>query len=146
MTEKYMDKGSLYEFFCDEGADKFLHVNETEEFLVETVFLDYWNTISNGAPEQEGISVESYFLEGGSKLVVRITCDEDGAAEPVMMVYTPSAEHLGKHTLEISIGDNLVYWREAEHNPATEWLINGLANGITDENGNFIFTGDPVRI
>lgn len=42
--------------------------------------------------------------------------------------------------------DNVLYWREAGQNPRTEWLINCLAENMEDENGQFVFRGEPVAI
>lgn len=42
--------------------------------------------------------------------------------------------------------ENILYWREANQDPRTEWLINCLAYDLEDENGDFIFDGEPTTV
>jgi len=42
--------------------------------------------------------------------------------------------------------ENVLYWREVGQNPRTEWLINCLADDLKDEQGKFVFPGEPVTI
>lgn len=42
--------------------------------------------------------------------------------------------------------DNVLYWREVNQKPRTEWLVNCLAEDLEDGNGNFVFVGEPVTI
>lgn len=42
--------------------------------------------------------------------------------------------------------DSVLYWRERGQAPRTEWLINCLAETFEDENGEFVFVGEPVTI
>lgn len=40
---------------------------------------------------------------------------------------------------------NMLYWREIDQNPKTEWNINSMAYDLIDTNGHYIFDGDPVQ-
>lgn len=42
--------------------------------------------------------------------------------------------------------NNMVYWRNADQDPRTKWQICSLAQDITDDDGNFIFDGEPYNI
>lgn len=56
--------------------------------------------------------------------------------------------HFGPgHGLMITDEDgNILYWRNVDQNPETEWIINEMANDITDDAGNIIFDGEPCNI
>lgn len=41
---------------------------------------------------------------------------------------------------------NILYWRNVDQTPETEWIINEMANDITDDAGNIVFDGEPCNI
>lgn len=47
--------------------------------------------------------------------------------------------------IQICCDDNLVYWRTADQNPATEWQTNEMANDYK-VNDKIVFVGDPIQI
>ena len=78
-----------------------------------------------------------------------IITPDDSADESCLYLYCFDGDgcHSGpNHTLVATYEDNVVYWREAWHNPHTEWNINELANNIEDEAGDFVFPGEHVQI
>lgn len=140
-----MDKEHLLSLLQENQAADFLRVDETEEFLVECIFLNHWDQELKHEPLEEGVDELDLKLVPESNpdcLYITFVYQDD----EVMLIYVPDTNHPGKHALEIYHDQNIVYSRQASHNPATEWDINGMANDLKDENGNFYFTGDHTNI
>lgn len=63
--------------------------------------------------------------------------------------------YFGNDDLELKMGHglmildsdlNVVYLRTEMDNPITEWKINELANDLCDEDGGFVFDGEPIQL
>lgn len=113
-------------------------------FLVEVTYLNYWDTYLEWATDNEDAHIEVYFVDNGSKLNVRVSCDSTD--DYVVIVYDLETNSSGRYNLEIYHNCNLAYWRTAEQDPATEWQINELANNVVDETGKYLFSGEPYSI
>lgn len=125
------------------GAPKKLGLNTNSLFLAEKTALKSWYENLDRTPKQH--TLEKYCAEYGEngEIILTIIYDRDENGE-VSIVYTP-ADHPGTYELQIIIGDNLHYYRTPGQNEKTEWIINGMANDITDENGEIVFEGDPYN-
>lgn len=147
MSEIFMAKENYRELLQDaEGVnvEEFLKLRPDEEFLVEVHFLNYWNDEYGDRPNQEGIDLEIYTIDNEQSLNVYITSDKEYVPD-LCITYTPDTAHAGQHELTICCDDNLVYWRTANQNPATEWKNNEMANNYKVD-GKIVFVGDPVQI
>lgn len=127
----------------DVNVENFLKLQPDEEFLIEVHYLNYWNNNYNNYPDLEGINMEIYAIDNGQSLNVYITCDKKYTPD-LHITYTPDKAHAGRHELTICCDDNLVYWRTADQNPATEWICNEMANDYK-VGGKVVFVGDPIR-
>ncbi len=122
-------------------------------FFVECAFLEYWNDQLCDRPNQEGFEdLDVYINEDGEAIIEIKFYDRIASSEyshdQIIMCYTPDPDHPGRHALEIIRNDNLIYQRTASQDPATEWLINEMADDpeIIDADGHPLFTGDPCNI
>lgn len=125
-------------------AEKFLELQPDEEFLVEVHYLNYWNDECSDRPNQEGIDLEIYTIDNEQSLNVYVACDQKYVPD-LYITYTPDKAHTGRYELTICCDDNLVYWRTADQNPATEWQTNEMANDYKVD-GKIVFVGDPIQI
>lgn len=131
-----VDIARTFNITTDDKAAKF--------FLVEVAYLNYWNECLQGALDEDGVDIEVYYLKNESTLNVRVSCESTD--DYVVIVYDLETNSSGRYNLEIYHNCNLVYWRTAEQDPATEWQFNELANNVVDETGEYLFPGEPYNI
>ena len=126
------------------GAIEELDVDNTSEFLAESTFLNAWNEGMDRAPELEGL--KEYCAERGDEgeIIVSVVYDYNGAGE-VNIVYNPVVNCPGEYDVKIFCDANLQYHRLPRQDEKTEWQLNCMANDIVDEDGRFIFEGEPCN-
>lgn len=142
----------------DEGEQiiALLGITTDTPFLAETVFLQGWNRELEGRPDANGMDdYEAYITPQATDdpdsppcVQVYITYADEDFEDEIFMILTPDTTHPGQYGLQIIRNDNLIYERTAEHNPATEWLVNGMANddNYQLEDGQIAFQGDMINI
>lgn len=127
----------------------------SEDFYVERHFLNHYydgdlSTIEIGTVKNTVLECNSK-TEDTPHITIRVfdPCNGDEATT-LNFIYPVTTRLLApkeKHDLQIVDTDyNVLYWRDADHDPRTQWTINALADDITDEEGNFIFPGDHTNI
>lgn len=142
----FISKSQLRELLEEQSFDRTLGVDDTTEFLVETVYLEHWNQELNHRPELDGLSELSADLlpDGAIQITAEFTDDER-----VLLVMYPDPTQPGQYGLEIIRNDNLVYCRTSDQDPATEWQMNCMADdaeAAAAPDGTPLFKGDPLNI
>lgn len=133
------------------GVADFIHADKDTPFLVEVAWLNYWNACLDDAPSQEGVEDCIAYTEGDSlniEYVYQAPGTPETDAAHTILTLTPSEDVPGGYALQIIDGDQLIYYRAAWQDPATEWDINMMADDpkVTDERGNILFPGDHTDI
>lgn len=155
---RFMTQRAFYELIRDSQisdatqpkATEYLKIDTTSKLLAEVAYLNFWNATNDNAPEEGGISFDTEFDYANSTVIVTISCDQRNDIGPLSFLYTIDADegqHLNYYKLLILDDDNIVYDRRFDQNEATEWKQNSMADDplITDEFGNPLFIGEPVR-
>ena len=158
----FFDRKEIFKFLAEQSEDgredlvALLKADDKAPFLAETVFLQGWNRELENRPEIEGLNdleayAELYDEENpDSPLCVHVWLSYKDAdyEDEIILVMIPSADYPGQYGLQIYRNDNLIYERAAEHDPATEWLINGMAedSNYQNENGETAFHGATTNI
>ena len=148
---RYMTQKIFYELMHDHKATDFLKIDASTKFLAEVACLNLWNAEHNGAPNEEGIDFDPEFDSDSNQLTILISCNNRPDIEQLLFVYDIERES-GRHALKIyeKLSDedwNTLYERENDQDEAIDWLQNYMAGDslVTDENGDPLFQGEPVR-
>lgn len=149
--QPWQTPSSILSLLKECGVDNFIHANEAAPFLVETAWLNYWNAGLNDKPRQEGVEECIAYIEGESlniEFIYQAPGTPEADAAHAILILTPSKDAPDGYALQIISDGQLVYYRDAWQDPATEWDINEMADNpkVTDEQGNMLFPGDPINI
>ncbi len=145
--QPFISQQALLELLQESGLDQILQLQEGEEFLVETAYLEHWNQDLDHRPELDSLSefsADPLPDNEGVQITVEFTDDEQ-----VIMIYYPSPDTPGQYGLEIVHNDDLVYCRTSDQDPATEWHMNCMADNVeaaAAPDGTPLFKSDQLNI
>lgn len=145
--QPFISQQALLELLQESGLDQILQLQEGEEFLVETAYLEHWNRDLDHRPKLDGLSefsADPLPDNEGVQITVEFTDDEQ-----VIMIYHPSPDTPGQYGLEIVHNDDLVYCRTSDQDPATEWQMNCMADNVeaaATPDGTPLFKSDQLNI
>ncbi len=150
--QPWQTSASILSLLEECGVADFIQASKDTPFLVEAAWLNCWNAYLGDGPNQDGVDECIAYTEGNSLNIEYIyqipgTPKEDAAH--TILILTPSEDVPGGYALQIIDDDGqLIYYRTAWQDPATEWDINMMAGDpeVTDEQGNMLFPGDPTNI
>ncbi len=127
---------------------------EDTEFYIERLFLENYFT---KAYLRVGEALEGTFHDNNANedfdcqtIEIASTDSIDGPPTETLqfIYYLEDDRYTGAGRLALAIVDtdaSMLYWRSQFHDDLkTEWYINCYAQDLTDENGTFIFDGEPV--
>lgn len=137
------------QLFREAGLDQDFGFDEDTPFLVESAFLRYWNQELGQLPEEEGLeTIEACPLpvkhESENCAHIWIVYQDDDQFEELYFIFAINDEHPGQYALTITQNDNVMYARNIDQDPATEWQINCMAGDptVTDADGKMLFDGE----
>jgi len=124
-----------------------------DEYYVEKYFFAayFHGDVLKFNPTQDGEFYDEVDNISYPCKIIDISCESsiDGPLqENLRFIYYASKEKPSQKALVITEieEENMLYWRSSSHDPKTEWYINSLAYDITNNDGDFIFNGEPVNL
>lgn len=131
------------------GLASLLGADQHTPFLAESTFLQHWNAQLDGLPEENGLEdLDGYTLDDAETLIqihVAYYDSSERIHDDIYINYIIDPD-TGRYAVQIIQNDVLMYSRSAEQDERTEWELNSMANDVTDENGDFVFEGEPTNI
>lgn len=129
-------------------------IPDTQEFTMERVFFEHYAVcdairIKEAEPgEFYDESLNSKFPCCGIDIVLENTATED-VTQLRLVYYFESHAQNPKHSCLYVTDDenNLLFWYSQDHDlKQNQWYINSFAQDLEDENGNYVFDGEPIQI